>query len=150
MAAPEGNQYAVGHGKGRPRTYDRDYIREQLDLWARKPTSLILAQFSDEYDIPTSTVMDFAREEEDFRATLNIARNRLASRREVMLHSNSLHQAGYNRYQSHYDGFLKIDEREDIEHAGAVKHKIEAVESNKPININIIDYSGKKTVQELP
>lgn len=149
MAAPKGNKNAIGNKGGRPREYDRDYIEEQLDLWSQKSDSIILPQFSAEFSIPSDTVLEFAKEDIEFRRTLTIARSRLAARREVMLHQNALHQASYNKYQVHYDTYLKKDEREDAEHAAVVKQKSEVAESNKPININIIDYSGKKTVQEL-
>ena len=122
----EGNTASVGNKGGRPRTYDRDYIHEQLDLWSQKPDSIILPQFSAEFSIPSDTVLEFAREDPEFRRTLTIARSRLAARREVMLHQNALHQASYNKYQVHYDTYLKHDEREEKEHTAEVQARVDS------------------------
>lgn len=145
MPAPLGNQYAVGNS-GRPRTYDRDYIHEELQKWSEAPDSVVLTQFCDKFKIASTKIQDFAREDDEFRTTLRLVRDRLGARREIYHNKGTIQPTSYNRYVKHYDGFLKQDEREDKEHEKQISDKPEGSGS---VIINIQDYSGKKVAEEV-
>lgn len=118
------NEVIKKHPGGRPRTYDREWLRDQLAEWSLKPESVVLTQFCDEYSIASTKVQDFAREDIEFRTTLRIARDRLASRREIYFNQGTIQPASYNRYVKHYDGFLKDDENEDAKLQAQVKAEL--------------------------
>ena len=72
MAAPKGNQYAKGHGKGRPKTWDDDAIEneaEDLVEWIKIAFSYYIGVFaySDE-DMIALDYHEFARKMKSLRA----------------------------------------------------------------------------------
>ena len=121
--APPGNQYAVGHGYGRPREYDRAKIANDLIEWAAKDDSININKFCCTYIPPLNPVkvMTWVSEDPDFRDSYNTAKAFLASRREEHLNTERLHPAAYNVNTRNYDLFLKDHHEKTLEHETKLK-----------------------------
>ena len=108
---------------GRPRKHDREQISIDLIEWAKKPDSINLCKFCALYDppIPPSMITNWAREDEEFRRTLETARAFLGFRREEWLNTENLHVKGYDLNASTYDFFLKEEKRQQAEFESSLK-----------------------------
>lgn len=132
MPAPEGNQYAVGHGEGRPPldlNWDEEF--EELTKWALKPDSLIIRAFAPARGYSHRTLERKAPENEDFCRKYNIALELIGARRELM-YLVDLSPCAFQRYATYYDKSLQAHERDDKEHAA----KIETQQQANLINFN--------------
>lgn len=69
MGAPKGNQYARGHGKGRPKIYDDDRIEEEaaaLLEWIKDPKNLYIGVFAAERGYNRARLTEFANSNKVF------------------------------------------------------------------------------------
>jgi hypothetical protein len=103
MAAPKGNQYAVGAKNGRP---GRDYASLAIDLveWSKKQYSLSLVQWLQKNNLYYSDLCEQSKLSDDFRkavqeAKLNISMNRELSVGQV----GGIHPTVYGRTCHTYD-----------------------------------------------
>ena len=107
---------------GRPRTYDRDEIEQQLMAWAFREDSTNMTAFSAEYLIAPSVMLKWAKADpEGFGQTYDVARSLIATRREMLLSRGQLHVKAYDLNAAHYDRYLKADQREDKQHEAELK-----------------------------
>jgi len=70
MAAPKGNQYAKGHGKGRPKTWDDDAIENEAEAlleWIKNPSSYYLGVFAENRGYNRAKLSVWAKSNEIFR-----------------------------------------------------------------------------------
>jgi len=100
---------------GRLRTYDRDQIAEDLIEWAKKPDSINLNAFCAYYKtpIPPKKISEWAKEDDFFRESVEIAKGYLGARREEWLNQELLHVKGYDLNAKTYDYFLKEESRDE-------------------------------------
>ena len=77
MAAPKGNQYAKGHGKGRPIKWDDDAIEnEALALldWIKSPSSYYIGVFAESRGYDRAQMKDFVDKNKVFANAYRRAR----------------------------------------------------------------------------
>jgi hypothetical protein len=129
---------------GRPRVHNREQIAIDLVAWADKPDSINLCKFCSTYvpKIPASKIMQWAREDENFRSSYEIAKQALGYRREEWLNGDMLHVKAYDLNAKAYDPFLKEEHRQEAEFLSRLKQKEES--AKQQINLNITDYSQAK------
>jgi hypothetical protein len=119
----------------RPREHDRDQIASELIEWAKQEDSINLCGFcvTREHPIAPSKISLWAKECENFRQALEIARAYLGSRRERLLNSEMLHVKGYDLNATTYDPFLK----EEKMFISQYETNLRKEEDKKPTEINI-------------
>lgn len=137
MAAPKGNQYALGQGGGRPREYDRVQIGKELLEWARQLDSLNLNKFccTREPPLNPNKVIQWSIEDEEFRNAYEEAKAFLAARREEMLNGNLLHTRAYERNATVYDRFMRTEERNQKEFEANLKKDSDLKVSEKSVEL---------------
>lgn len=106
---------------GRPRQYDREDIARKLIEWAKKEDSLNLCAFCGEHLIPPQKLGQWAKECDDFRASYDIVKSIIASKREQKLSEGELHIKAYDLNAATYDYFLKEERREEKAHEAFLK-----------------------------
>lgn len=108
---------------GRPQEYNRVKIAEEIIEWAKLPDSINLNKFCAYHDpiIPATTMLNWVREDPDFRKAYECARMFLASRREEWLNGELLHVKAYDLNATVYDQFLKCEKREQAEFESNLK-----------------------------
>ena len=99
MAAPKGNQYAKGHGQGRPSAYKPEYCQDIIDHFSKEPVTTLykreyfqsgqlkseipiltpasfptMQKFADSIGVTTQTIRNWAEEHKDFFEALTRAK----------------------------------------------------------------------------
>ena len=77
MAAPKGNQFAKGHGKGRPKVWTDDAISEmanRLRDFIKRDDGVYLNSFCVEEKINPDLLSEWAQSNEDFRGAYKEAK----------------------------------------------------------------------------
>lgn len=100
MAAPKGNQYAKGHGKGRPKIWDDDAIEEEANAlleFIAKDEGLYLNTFCRKRKLDPDRLAEWARSNEVFNGALKEAK---AWQEEKFLQKglNREWDSGFTRY----------------------------------------------------
>lgn len=108
--APFGNQNALGHGCGRPPTYDYEEEARKLLEWSLRDDALRLYGFTDDKDYCTSDLSFFAEKSVIFSKALVKAKERLAFRRESYCNQELLCATVYNKTSHIYDHELESNE----------------------------------------
>lgn len=125
MAAPKGNQYAVGNEGGRPKEYDRKAIASALIEWAKRDDSINLNKFCAYHDpiISPHAMLRWCREDNEFRTAYEQAKTFLGFRREEKLNNGELHTKAFDLNATVYDAFHRAEkiELDDMESARKVK-----------------------------
>jgi|SRR6185369_2146044 len=107
---------------GRPLVYDPEKLAKELLDWSEDDDSINIAQFCADRGYHSGLIWRLEKESEDFERAYEIARLRLAARRERMLNANVLNYGAWQRYQRGYDPFLAKDE-DDKEDKDAARRK---------------------------
>lgn len=116
---------------GKPRTYDRDDVEEKLLNWVKKEEAINMMGFSAEHLIPPSVILKWVRADPDgFGQTYDTVRSIIGMRREQRLSEGTLHTKAYDLNSSHYDRYLKEDQKEDK--SFEIKSKVEAFKNVDP------------------
>lgn len=110
---------------GRPREHDREKIAENLLIWAEKGDSINLNKFCAINKITPSKLSNWAKEEEGFRQSYELAKAHLAYRREEHLSFGALHVKAYDICAPAYDYFLKEEKRAQAEYEMMLKTQAE-------------------------
>jgi len=100
MAAPKGNQYAKGHGKGRPLIYDDDRLEEEaiaLLEWVKVPDNLFLEDFAWDRGYSPKRISEFAKSNKDFSESLEQFKDRQVNKL-LKLGLNRGYDPGFTRY----------------------------------------------------
>ena len=108
MAAPKGNQHAVGFG--RPEKYTEEFIEEltkKLDSWSQTHWALTLNRFFGDEGITDQRIAELCKKSHSFSEVLKIAKKRLASRREEGAMNGTLNPKMVMFTQPHYDRQVK-------------------------------------------
>lgn len=100
---------------GRPREHDREQIKIEMIEWARLPDSINFNKFccTREPPMAASSLLKWAKESDDFRATYEIAKAFLGARREEWLSSEQLHVKAYDLNVNVYDLIAKEEKKEN-------------------------------------
>jgi len=110
MAAPKGNQYAVGNpNSGRPPKYDEAYLEiEAADLlsFADKEDSTSIYQFVNPKEYNVDQLTDFCKRSEVFCHALKKAKARIGYNREKKVHENKFNYGIQQRAAGIYDSLL--------------------------------------------
>lgn len=107
----------------KPRTYDRDKEFKALEEWSRRDDIFTLLQFTTERGYPQENLSVWAHEKEQYSKTLRLAKERIALKREKLLHEGKVNQSAWNRYASLYDSSLKKHERAEKQFDHELKKK---------------------------
>ena len=113
---------------GRPREYDGDKIANELMEWAKKESSINIAQFCADRGYLPGLIWTLDKESEDFSYAYTIAKMKLAERRERLLNKQKLNYGAWERYQRGYDPFLARDENDKEDNDAARKKGIAQTE----------------------
>jgi hypothetical protein len=108
---------------GRPRTYNREEIAQDLEEWGALDTSINLNSFCVYHDppFPPEKLSVWAKEDPQFRQALDIAKGMVACRREKWLNEKKLHVKAYDLAQYAYDYFLRQDRNDFAAYTAALK-----------------------------
>jgi hypothetical protein len=123
MPGPIGNKHAVGNKGGRPREYDLEKVASDLTQWANLNSSINLCGFSAEYMIPPSTVIRWASENDVFREAYDLAKCKIAQRRELMLNGGALHVKAFDLNATVYDQYTRDEKRSHAEFESELRQK---------------------------
>lgn len=116
---------------GRPRKYDPDKIAEELLEWAKDEESINFVGFCAERGYIPELIWRLDKEFESFSYAYQIAKMKLAERRERLLNAEYLNYGAYQRYQAAYDPFLsKAETQEKDADAARRKGIVEAEQAN--------------------
>jgi len=147
MAAPKGNQYALGcETSGRPRLEDYAEHAENLLKWAEKPSSINLTGFYIEYGLDPDLFYQRTKRDEELARAYKLCKMRIAQRREEYHNFGRLTPTAYGRNLRNYDIPLDQHEREVYEFQKSVDRE---TEKTTPVSdkIQVIDY--KKAHDDL-
>ena len=106
---------------GRPKEHDRDKIAKNLLEWAEEETSLNLNKFCAINKLPPSKLSLFAKENDEFRQSYELAKAFLAVRREEYLTDGMLHVKAYDISVAAYDYFVKEECRDQTQFEASIK-----------------------------
>lgn len=135
MAAPKGNQNAVGNDGGRPEEFDKVAVAEALIEWAKRDDSINLNKFCAYHDpiINPRTILRWANENIEFRRAYEKAKSFLGFRREEKLSSGELHSKAYDLNATVYDQFHRAEKIaiDDMESARKIKEVAAGTEEER-------------------
>lgn len=113
MAAPKGNQYAVGNSGGAPPKYDLEKEAKELEEWSLREDATSLYIFTDPKDYLACELSGFAERSEVFAKALKKAKERIGLRRERGANSGTIKNNVWERYAPVYDTMLHAHEESD-------------------------------------
>ncbi len=126
MAAPKGNQYALGNEGGRPPRFDLVEEAKAFKDWADRSDSLVLRKFAAIRGyFSQSKLHEYAEQSDEFREAFNYARVIIGARREELLMKGKGNPAPFNRYAALYDQELKAHEKEMKEDNSNLNNKFD-------------------------
>lgn len=135
MPAPLGNQFAKGHGCGRPHR-DLVALAAQMREWADREDSMNLLGFTGVSKVVPSLILKYSKENEDFRVAYEEVKAIVGERRERKLSSGELHVKAYDLNSKVYDQYLKDEHREEIRYAEEVKAASNSVDEETKQGFN--------------
>ena len=116
---------------GRPKVYDAAVIIKQLLNWANREDSINMVQFCADHGYLSGLIWKLESENIDFSRAYELAKMKLAARREQLVNAEHLNYGAYQRYQSQYDPFLrKAEKQEKDEDAARRKGIVESEQAN--------------------
>lgn len=128
---------------GRPREYDPDILAEELIEWAEDEDSINMAQFCADRGYLPSLIWRLELEYEEFSRAYQLAKLRLAERRERLFNANLLHYATFQRYQAGYDAFLTHAEDSEKDKEAARRKGIVQAEHKNFIELTRMIANGE-------
>lgn len=108
---------------GRPREYDREDIKRQLWDWGQLETSINLCEFCYKCEPPISygRIWDMAKQDVDFRETLEIVKALVAVRREDAINAKTLDPRSYVMNARTYDRPMYHQYKDEMGDAAEIK-----------------------------
>lgn len=85
MAAPKGNQFAKGHGCGRPKVWTDEKIAEEAQFlreWANKEDSIVIGECYGLRGYSFDSSIEWEKTNKDFAEAKRYAKTMIGSRRE--------------------------------------------------------------------
>lgn len=136
---------------GRPRTHNREQIAIDLIEWARKDDSINFNKFCALYPtpFPATKLLDWSKEDEDFRVAYDTAKAFLGFRREEKLNKEELHVKAYDLNATVYDLLAKAEKQEQAKFDASLRKENEKPPEKVVFEVN---YNGRAEdkVQILP
>ncbi len=131
---------------GRPREYDRDYIKKRLMVWSKELTSLNINAFCSLPDICISVekLLQFCYDEPEFREVYNEAKAFIATNREEANSSKELSDAAYNKHLHVYDLAYKHANRDEKQFDHDLTKDLKRFEKNLDKEAQEVDALGIK------
>lgn len=120
---------------GRPREHDREKIAQELIEWARKEDSINFNKFccTREPPIPATKLLDWSKEDDNFRVAYQTAKAFLGCRREEWLSKELLHVKAYDLNANVYDLIAKDEKMSMSSYEASLRKESES----KPTEINV-------------
>lgn len=118
---PKGNKRALGHGFGRPKTYDPEAEAEALLEWLEQPGSVILMKFAVDRGYSYQRCFDWCESSPVFKDAYDYAKQTIAIRRESLAMAGKIKEGVYHRHQGMYDKYLAAYERAEKEFDASLK-----------------------------
>lgn len=106
------------------RQYDPDKMAEELLEWVKDEESINFSQFCADRGYLPGLIWRLEKESEEFSFAYQIAKMKLAERRERHLNAEMLNYGAYQRYQSDYDPFLNKHENCEKDKDSARKKEV--------------------------
>lgn len=106
------------------RQYDPDKMAEELLEWVKDEESINFTQFCADRGYLPGLIWRLEKESEEFSYAYQIAKMKLAERRERFLNAEMLNYGAYQRYQSDYDPFLNKHENVEKDKDSARKKEV--------------------------
>ncbi len=134
------------HAGGRPREYDRDYIKKRLAAWAQEPSSLNINAFCCLPDIKISfdKLYIFCKDDEEFHEVYKEAKAYISSNREEANACKELSDAAYNKHLHVYDLAYKHATRDDKKFDVELQKDLKKFEKNLDKEVQDADSFGIK------
>lgn len=129
---------------GRPREWDREKLKWQLMHWAELPNSLNINAFCCLPDIlisPTK-LLQFVKEDQDFREVYNIVKAFIAARREEANCEKILSDKAFAISHKVYDLFQKEEDREDFKYQKELERDIQKEIKNEGSDEIVARFEG--------
>jgi hypothetical protein len=123
----KGNKAALGHGCGRPRSYDPEVEAEALIAWAKTPAATVLRMFAPLRGYACSRMDDWLKSSPSFGEAYAFAKSLIGSRREqILIEAGSTKP--FDRYADWYDDELLKHERANKAFEIELKAKLDTLE----------------------
>ena len=136
---------------GRPRVHNREQIALDLIEWAKKDDSINFNKFCALYHtpFPATKLLDWSKEDDDFRVAYDTAKAFLGFRREEKLNSEDLHVKAFELNACVYDLIAKAEKQDQAKYEAALKKETEKPPEKVVFEVN---YNGgaEDKVQILP
>ena len=123
MGAQLGNKLALGHGYGRPPTYDAELEAKEIEIWSKKEDSYNLVDFCLERNFTSSVIYHLEERSAVFRDSLELAKMRLSKRRDARYREDEFPDKMWSRYAANFDPFLKKHEDDEKRFDSSLKQK---------------------------
>lgn len=106
MAAPKGNQYAVGNSGGAPCKYDLEQESRELLEFSLRPDATSIYQFVNPKDYSVTSLRDFCNQSKVFSQAYSKAKERIGLNRERLLHDSKFNETVYKKSSGIYDPLM--------------------------------------------
>ena len=123
MPAPKGNQYAKDHGRGRPRTYDTEFIEKEAQAfyeWADTEEAIVFREFAPIRGYPSGKLYQWEKESEVFRNAFHYAKDVIGIRREKSIMENKSDKP-YLKYANWHDEEIDKHEKSQLKFEADLK-----------------------------
>jgi hypothetical protein len=140
MAAPKGNQNALGNEGGRQKEYDRIAIGKEMIEWSKRPDALTVPMFATSKGLHSGILRNWANEDVEFRSLFlaakeNVGINRLKA---VTNPDIKLDPGIYKQTMHFYDLDIKEDVHDEKRFEASLKTPQDA---QKEIIVKMVDFS---------
>jgi hypothetical protein len=108
---------------GRPREHNREQIAKDLIEWAKQPDSINFNKFCALYHtpFPATKLLEWSKEDENFRVAYDTAKAFLGFRREEKLSNEELHVKAYDLNATVYDLIAKAEKQDNAKFEAAIR-----------------------------
>jgi hypothetical protein len=136
------------NGDGRPRTYDRELMAQDLLDWVENEDSIDIKQWRIKHKITRDKVMDMRNQSENFNDAYAYAFDVLAQRRWEMNHTDELKDSLYGLHARVYDRDLDEQKKSEKKYEIDAKYAASAANNtNEATRVIIIDARSNSPTQ---
>lgn len=128
---------------GFQRQYDPDILAEELLEWVEDEEAINIAQFCADRGYVPSLIWSLEKQNGYFTYALQIAKLKIAERRERLVNADLLNSGIFHRYQACYDIFLRKDEDDEKDKEAARKRGVVESEQLNLVKLAQMAADGK-------
>lgn len=128
---------------GPKRQYDPLLMAQELLEWSKDESSINFTGFCAERGYLPGLIWKLDKESPEFSEAYQIAKMRLAERRERLLNSELLNYGAFQRYQKEYDPFLAKHEEDDKDRDAARRKQVAQQEQINLVTLAKLAADGK-------